>query len=262
MRTRFALAALLTLGSAAAQKFEVASIKPNAANDNRVMFRMAPGGTVNITGVTLRQLIAQAYDMRDFQISGGPGWIGADHWDINAKAEEGAAPPSGPAQMQATMRAMMRNLLEERFALKVRQETKEMPAYILVTARNGPKLKEVEGGAGPQQNQRIRMGRGLIESSGMPLGALAQQISQQVGRPVVDKTGLTGLYAVELKFTPEPGQGGMPGPPPPPDAPPAADNGGPTIFTALQEQLGLRLESQKTSVPVLIIEGANRPTEN
>lgn len=261
MHFRYALAALIMMGSAAAQKFEVASIKPNAASDNRVMIRMAPGGTVMMTGVTVRQLIAQAYDMRDFQISGGPGWIAADHWDINAKAEDGGAPPAGPAQMQTAMRAMMRNLLEERFGLKVRQETKEMPAYVLLPGKNGPKLKDAEAGA--QQGQRIRMGRGLIESTGMPMSALAQQLSQQLGRPVVDKTGLTGLYAVELKFTPEPGHsGGMPGPPPSPDAPPPAAADGPTIFTALQEQLGLRLDSQKTSVPVLVIEAVNRPSEN
>ncbi len=254
----------LTIGSAAhAQKFEVASIKPNAANDNRVMIRMAPGGRFTATGVPLKMLIAQAYGVRPFQISGGPGWIETDGWDVNAKMEDGAPDRVPPEQVQA----LLRNLLEERFGLKVRRESKESSGYALVQGKNGPKLKQVEataraGAAGPPGAARIRMGRGLIQAEGMSMQLLAQQLSNQLGRPVVDKTGLAGAYEVELKFAPEPGAMAGFGPPPPPEAMQQADSGGPTLFAAIQEQLGLKLESTKAELPMIVIEAASKPTEN
>lgn len=253
MRPLLALALLAF--SAHAQKFEVASIKPNATNDHRIMMRMAPGGRVNMTGVTVRQLIAQAFNVRDFQISGGPGWMGSDAWDIQAKAEDG----SGDRVPRETMQAMLRNLLIDRFGLKVREESKEASGYVLLPAKSGPKLKASDSTGGPQG--MIRMGRGMINTQGATMAMLTQQLSQQLGKPVADKTGIEGRYDIELRWTPEPGQGPG-GPPPPPDALPPADANGPTIFTAVQEQLGLRLESQKTTVPVIIVEALSRPSEN
>ncbi|MBL8215341.1 MAG: TIGR03435 family protein [Bryobacterales bacterium] len=259
MRYTFACAlALLAAVAAHAQKFEVATIKPNANNDHRVMMRMAPGGRVNMTGVTVRQLISQAFNVRDFQISGGPSWMGSDAWDIQAKAEDGA----GDRVPRETMQAMLRTLLVDRFALKVREESQEASGYVLLTGKSGPKLKVSESAGGPQG--MIRMGRGMINTQGATMAMLVQQLSQQLGKPVVDKTGIDGRYDIELRWTPEPGQGlgGLGGPPPPPDALPPADPNGLTIFTAVQEQLGLRLDSQKTTVPVIIVEALSRPSEN
>jgi uncharacterized protein (TIGR03435 family) len=251
------LALFLPLASFAQQtpqSFDVASIKPNASSDNRVMIRMQPGGHYTATGVSLKTLIGQAYNVRDFQISGGPGWIASDRYDINAKAE--GLPDRVPPEQ---MRPLLRNLLEDRFKLKTHTETKEMPIYALVVAKTGSKLKASESTQAPM----MRMGRGQLDGKKFPVAMLAQTLSTQLGRTVVDQTGLAGEFDFVLEWTPEPGQGGGPfGGPPPPEALPAADSSGPTIFTALQEQLGLRLESKKGPVPVLIIDSVEKPSEN
>jgi len=236
--------------------FEVASIKPNAANDHRTMIRMAPGGRFVATGVTLRQLISQGYNVRDFQITGGPGWIGSDRYDINAKAPEGTANLT-PEQL----RPMIRALVEERFQLKSRRETEEMAAYSLVQAKDGHKLKpNPRTGEG---RPMVRMGRGQLTATQAPVSMFAMQLGQQLGRSITDKTGLAGEFDFNLEWTPEPGQGpSFGGPTPPPDAIPPSGGSGPTIFTALQEQLGLKLESDKGPVEIIVIESASKPTEN
>jgi uncharacterized protein (TIGR03435 family) len=140
-RTAGALIACAAI--AFAQKtFEVATIKPNASNDNRVMIRFEPGGRYNATGVTLKQLIAQAYGMRDFQITNAPGWASADRYDIQAKAED--LPDRVPPEV---LQPMIRALIEDRFKLKAHKDTKEMPVYALVVAKGGPKLKKAESGS-------------------------------------------------------------------------------------------------------------------
>jgi uncharacterized protein (TIGR03435 family) len=219
------------------------------------MMRIQPGGHYTATGVTLKLLIGQAYDVREFQISGGPSWIGSDRYDINAKAE------GLPDRVRPdVMRPLLRNLVEDRFKLKTHTESKEMPVYALVIGKSGSKLKASEGEPGPS----LRMGRGQLTGKKIAMAMLAQQLSQQLGRTVIDKTGLTGDFDFVLEWTPEPGQGGgaFGGPPPPPEALPQADSSGPTLFTAVQEQLGLRLESQKGPVPILIIDSVEKPTEN
>ncbi len=256
---------LLAAASALAQpSFEVATIKPNAESDHRISFRIVPGGGFSATGASLRMLIAQAYNIRDFQISGGPNWISSDRFDINAKAEAASDRPSPDA-----FRPMLQSLLAERFQLKFHKETKELPVYALVPGKGPHKMKVAEtpapgGGGGPQQRGMMRIGRGQANLQGAPLSGLAQILAQQLGRPVIDKTGLTGNFDIELKWTPEPGQGGGPfgGAPPPGAAPPPADNGGPSIFTAIQEQLGLKLETTKGPVEIYVIDSASKPTEN
>ncbi len=244
------LTCLLLAGSAAfAQtKFDVASIKPNAANDDRIMIRMMPGGRFVATGITVKELIAQAYNVRPFQVQGGPGWMDSERFDINAKGE--GLPDRVPPDV---LRPMLQALLQDRFGLKTREESKEMPGFALVVGKNGTKLKPVEGEA----QRQMRMGRGQINAKGMPMAMLAQQLGQMLGRTVVDKTELKGGYDIELNFTPEPGAGHGG-----PDALAATDNSGPTIYTALQEQLGLKLESQKTATKMLIIEKVDKPSEN
>ena len=128
-----------------------------------------------------------------------------------------------------------------------------MPGFALVVGKNGTKLKPVEGEA----QRQMRMGRGQINAKGMPMAMLAQQLGQMLGRTVVDKTELKGAYDIELNLTPEPGAGHGG-----PDAITATDNSGPTIYTALQEQLGLKLESQRTATKMLNIEKVDKPSEN
>jgi uncharacterized protein (TIGR03435 family) len=246
---------LLASAAAPAQKvFEVASIKPNAENDNRIMIRMQPGGRFTATGVTLKQLMNQAFNVRDSQITNGPGWISSDRYDVNAKAE-GAGDRIPPEEL----RPMLRALLEERFQLKTHKETREMSVYALVVGKSGSKLTPSKAERGPQ----LRMGRGQLSGTRAPVALLAFHLAQQLGRTVIDKTGLQGDYDFTLEFTPEPGHGGGPfGGPTPPDAVPAAGSSGPTIFTAVQEQLGLRLESQKGPVEIIVIDHVAKPTEN
>jgi uncharacterized protein (TIGR03435 family) len=255
--------------------FEVASVKPNRADDGRVMLSMQPGGRFTATNVALRMLIRQAYEMQDFQIVNGPGWIGTDRFDVVAKAPEGEVTAD-------RLRPMLRALLAERFHLAAHTETREMSIYALVKARSdgklGPKLtasttdctaaRGRRGGpppAPPQPGQRIdcglMMGLGRMNAGGMPLTELARTLSQQVGRVVVDKTGLAGTYDFELTYTPENlGLGG--GAPPQLNGgpAPAIDPNAPTLFTALQEQLGLKLDSDRGPVTVLVIDRVEQPT--
>lgn len=256
---------LLLLGALAlpAQKaFDVATIKPNAENDHRVMIRMQPGGGFTATGVNLRILIMQAYNVKDFQVTGGPGWMMSDRYDVNAKAE--GLPDRVPPEV---LRPMLQALVEERFQLKFHKETKEMPVYVLVPGKGPHKLKasETPAAGGPGQRGMFRIGRGEANLQGTTVAGLAQFLGQQLGRPVTDKTGITGNFDVKMNWTPEPGQGGGPfggGGPPPPEAVASTDTSGPSIFTAIQEQLGLKLETQKGPVEIMVIDSAAKPTEN
>jgi uncharacterized protein (TIGR03435 family) len=177
-------------------------------------------------------------------------------------------------------RECLRALLADRFRLKIRRETKELPVYALVPAKGGPKLKESkpnDAAANPSgekearrpQGPMMRMGRGQIMGQSASMEFLAQMLSQQLGRTVIDKTGLKGIYDFTLEWTPDAGQG--PGPFAGPGEPslgsqsglPApSESGGPSVFVALQEKLGLRLESQKAPVATIVIESVDKPSEN
>ena len=263
--------------------FEVASVKPNKSGDGRVMIGMPPTGRFTATNVALRMLLTQAYEVQAFQIVGGPSWLGSDRFDIVAKAPEGAVAPE-------QLRPMLRALLADRFKLTVHRETREMPIYALVLARSdgklGANLKPAKadcaalfrgrrgGGAlppPPQPGQPIEcglmMGFGNMNAGGMPITELARTLSGQMNRIVLDKTGLTGTYDFTLSYAPE-GRGGLPGGPPPPGAPEPLVNGAvvdpnaPALATALQEQLGLKLESQRGPVEMLVIDRVEQPTED
>jgi bla regulator protein blaR1 len=252
-------------------QFEVASIKPADPNDRGTRIGFEPGGRFVASGITVNFLIQQAYGVRDFQISGAPGWIGSARFNISAKpdAETAAEIQKGngnPFDRDSTMSAMLEALLEDRFQLKITHETREMPVYELVVAKGGSKLKESSvptgDGSGRGGGPQIRMGRGLLTFKAGPMEILAMQLSNQLGRTVIDKTGLKGSYDFELKWTPDFGQqplgprevGGPEGAPP-------VDANGPSIFTALQE-LGLKLESTKGPVEILVIDHVERPSEN
>lgn len=266
--------------------FEVASIKPNkGAGNDKAALRMMPGGRLMISNLTVKGLIGYAYNVRDFQISGGPGWVNSERFDIEAKGE---SEPGDPMKMtegqrkhqEEQLKLMMQSLLAERFKLVLQHDSKELPVYALVVAKNGPKLEaaknqppppapNVEGPRKMGGNFRGMMMRpGQIEGRSTPVSFLAQTLSQQLGRTVIDKTGLTGLYDFTLKWQPEQREGqmfrtggdGEPGRAPADAASP--DASGPSVFTALQEQLGLKLDSQKGPVEILVIQQVEQPTEN
>ena len=236
-----------------AKEFEVASIKPADPNMNRVQIGIQPGGRFTASGVNTSFLIQQAFNVRDFQITGGPAWIRGDRYEINAK-------PDGAVNGQEGMRPLFQKLLADRFKLEYTRKTKEMPVYHLVVNKGGLKIKENPDPNGPNSGQ-IRIGRGQIVGNGMSMEILARQLSQQLGRLVVDKTGLTGAYDFTLNFTPE-GAAGMRGPDGGGDTPSAPVEGAaPSLFTAVQE-LGLKLESAKGPVEVIAITRVEKPSEN
>jgi uncharacterized protein (TIGR03435 family) len=264
------------------QKFEVASVKPNKTAPPPSRIALQPGGRITVVNMPLRALIRFAFQVQEFQIVGGPDWIASDRFDINAKAENDIAP--SPIGEIGAGQLMMRSLLADRFKLSVHQEKREIPIYTLTLARTdgrlGPQLQHStmdcaalmaaargRGGPGPvgrglSPNERpqcgMRMTPGVLSGGGFPVSQLATTLSQFVQRAVVDKTGLTGDFDLDLKWTPEQ----MPAFTPPPGAPPLPpiDPNGPSIFTAVQEQLGLKLESTKAPVDVLVIDHAELPT--
>jgi uncharacterized protein (TIGR03435 family) len=268
-------------------EFEVASVKENRLDDRRITFGVQPGGRFTATGVSLRELIRFAYGVQPFQIEGGPAWIDTVRFDVLAKAPEGTTiVNAGPGEI-GTMNMMMRSLLATRFKLAVERLLKEAPVYELVMARAdrrlGPNLKvaatdcaalfAARRGGGPPpalpqpgepMNCGMMMAPNRFQAGGTQIRQLAQVLSQRVGRTVTDKTGLEGHYDFTLEFTPDPGLAGGPGGPgePPPGAPPlpVVDPNAPSIFTALQEQLGLKLESRRGPVEMLVIKSVEMPT--
>jgi uncharacterized protein (TIGR03435 family) len=242
--------------------FEVASIKPGDPNErgpqgvgnngNRFMARNAP----------LRLMIQVAYNVQDNQIFGGPKWIDSDLFTIDARPTAGTPVPDANRRASFDlMNLMLQSLLEERFKLAVHRESRIEPTYELVVAKGGPKLKE---SAGPDANGRFGFfcrGRfGPCTSTNVDIGGLVSFLSRMLGRPVSDKTGLSGKYDYTLTFMAEP----TPPAPgvPEPEAVPPVDSNAPSIFTALQEQLGLKLESTRGPVEVLVIDNAERPQPN
>jgi bla regulator protein blaR1 len=265
--------------------FDVASVKPNKAGGMGMRIWVQPGGRFQADNVSLKSLIKMAYGVQDFQISGAPPWLDSDKYDIEAKANapsEVEMNKMTDAQRDESFernKLMVQALLADRFKLTLHKESKDAPIYVLVVAKNGPKLKEAtaEEMAPPDPNDApkppgakvrmpgrgIRMGRGDLTATAARVSFLAEVLSNQVGRTVVDKTGLTGNYDFSLKWTPDQNQGQMfGGPGGPGDGLPPPDPNGPSIFTALQEQLGLKLESQKGPVDLLVIDHAEKASEN
>ncbi|MGA8593910.1 MAG: TIGR03435 family protein [Bryobacteraceae bacterium] len=262
--------------------FEVASIKPAKSGTPFVGIRSVPGsGRFTASNVSIRMLITMAYKLQPFQLEGGPAWLASDRYDIEATPERTGNDDSAKQQhvdfeqQFEQQRLRIQALLEDRCKLKFHRETRELPIYALVVAKNGPKLKPSEQ---KKHAPMMGIGRGRLEGQGVKLSFLADALSHQLDRTVLDKTGLTGNYDIKLEYTPDqsqggPGFGGPPGEGPGPgagpgpgpmgkDTPAPPDSNGPSIFTALQEQLGLKLESQKGPVEILVIDHVEKPSEN
>jgi len=244
--------------------FEVASVKPSDPNGDGVDFQIFPG-KLTMTNATPRALIQFAYKLKsENQITDGPAWLDSKHYDIDAKVGEAQMADFNKASngdRADELRLMLQSLLAERFNLKVSPQTKDLPVYALVVAKGGPKMTPTPkpGSAGDKPHgQMIHMnGRGDLIATDVPVSLLADVLSRQpetAGRVVVDLSGLTGNYSWTLKWTPESGGG--------PSAGAAADEAAPSFFTAIQEQLGLKLESQKAPVAVLVVERMELPSVN
>jgi uncharacterized protein (TIGR03435 family) len=267
---------------APAPQFEVASVKPNKSGvggPRRIGFQ--PGGRFTATNVPVLDLISIAYGQPEplptFQILGAPGWAASDSFDITAKAETDI--PPGPTGPPAQMFLMLRGLLADRFKLVAHEESRDQPVYLLRLDRSdgklGPNLRPstvdcaammrgaARGGPtpGPPPPGQAPMcgamfGPGRMMSGGTPIQMMVNGLARLVNRPVLDRTGLTGNYETTLEFTPDQSQLPPGGLPPGVPAPPVD---GPSLFTALKEQLGLKLESDHAPVRVLVIDSIQQP---
>jgi uncharacterized protein (TIGR03435 family) len=232
--------------------FEVSSIKPSPPGDTRPPLVGYPAGRLTTVNASLLFLIRFAYDLREDQILNAPGWIASTSYDIEAKARNDVPFPSG-TEGARQIRRMTQGLLADRFKLAAHQETRQEPVYRLTIDKGGVKMKATENKPGPLT---IRTGRLTGESVTIP--ALIKLLTGPAGRPILDQTGLTARYDFELKYSPELTSGGAAVGP---DATPPDPNA-PSIFTAVREQLGLRLEPSRGTVEVLVIEHVENPSEN
>jgi uncharacterized protein (TIGR03435 family) len=268
-----------------ALQFEVASVKMNRSAIGKVEMPRQLGGRFTATNVTLRQLIQYAYQLQEFLIVGGPSWMPTDRFDILAKAEGDESRESGQVDTTGAPsreQLMLRALLAERFSLRVHTDTKELPIYALVAAQRdgtpGPQLRpsaqacesrdvdsRTQNRPAPSVTETPRCGMrvlpGTIQSGGVLLAQLATGLSPLVDRVVRDRTGLAGYFEFTLRWTPDRIPSGY-------DRKaaaiglPAIETDGASIFTALREQLGLRLDSEKGPVEILVVDRAERPVEN
>lgn len=274
------VAGVVVMAQEATPTFEVASVKPNTSGEGGMFMRMMPGNRVTVTNMAPRQLITMAFQLQQFQLTGGPSWIDKDRFDIVAKIA-GEQAPFVPGQPNPIMLAM-RTLLVERFKLKLHKETREMDVYNLVmikpgvpgpalkpsttdcvalanARRGGPPPGPPPGPPGPNDPMACGlMGMpGIIRMGGQPISQMTQMLTNQTGRLVFDKTNLTGNWDFTLKYLFE-GRGGQPLPP----NIPAPDPDAPSLYTAIQEQLGIKLESGKAPVEMTIIDSIDHPTDD
>lgn len=229
--------------------FEAASVKVSSP-DEQVRMRREPG-RLAITNFSLRAMVRYAYDVEDIQVSGGPAWFNSDRWDIIATA--------GQEITEAERRKMLQAVLNERFKMTIRHESKELPVYALVVARGGSKLTP-GAAANPERVELGVSGAGMHQMRGqsVPLSTIAKVLTGQAGRIVLDRTGIVGSFDYRLEWVPDPANMPMING----AKPDGSKLDGASIFTAVQEQLGLKLESTKGPVEILVIERAEKATEN
>ena len=237
--------------------FEVASIRLHDSDDRQIMMVLQPGGRLVATNVSLRHVIRTAFQLQDDQIVGAPSWLDTDRFDINAKAPDDTRPEQ--------IVSMLRTLLADRFKLTTRRDMREIPVLALERVkRDGSLGREMRPTAcpaveidlkQPKPCANISNGSNFLTLRGMPVAQFAQYLAPYVNRVVVDRTGLDGRYDIVLKWSPEQ-LAGAPGPAP------AEPQERPGLFTALQEQLGLKLEASREIVDVLVIDSVERPTPN
>ncbi len=227
-------------------KIEVATVKLNSSGGPRGM-RMDPGRFI-VTNTPLRILIRNAYRVPLYTITGGPGWMDSARYDIEAKVE-------GEFNGEATL-PLLRALLEERFQLKVHRETKEGPVYFLTVAKGGSKLpasncvsEKTCGTVSSSKTAMNLLGVKIDDPNSASVPGFTFYLSSILERVVIDKTGLTGIYDDHLDYTAD-------------SVPADVVTNGPSIFTAMQEQLGLKLESGRGPVPLLVIDHIEKPSEN
>jgi Protein of unknown function (DUF3738). len=244
MASLAACAAVTVYGqSVVAPQFEVASVKPSNAEPGSSSGIYTGHGRLDAHNVTLKRCIMGAYGVGPHEVSGGPSWLDTDHFDILAKADK-------PINDDAVLMVMLQDLLAERFQLVVQRETRTIPALVLGVGKNGPKLEKAA--AGESATNTTSNNRSIsIDARHTDLDSFARILSRQMSLPVVNQTGLPGIFNFKLHWTQDDAR-----------LAPAGESDEPSIFTAIQEQLGLRLRSAKAPVTILIVAHAERPTPN
>jgi uncharacterized protein (TIGR03435 family) len=225
-----------------AVRFDAASVRPNRDSTQQSMRRL-PGGRFTATAATVHSLLLGAYGVQRYELAGGPSWMATDRFDIVASL--GAEPPPAAPGVPDRVSLALRTLLAERFRLVVHREPRQTDVYHLVTAESGtpgPGLRRSTGDCAPSCGGRQGFGR--LEGRGMTIASLAPTLAGHVRRLVVDRTGLQGTWDVELRFAPDG----------------ATDTSAPSIFTALREQLGLKLEPARDAVEMLVVDRLEHPT--
>jgi uncharacterized protein (TIGR03435 family) len=256
-------------------EFEAASIKPSISRVSSFVSGFTADG-YRAAHETLQTMIVQAYGVRQYQISGGPSWLTSDFYDVEAKMEPSVADALktlGPDQLRMAQHQMLQALLADRFALKVRSGTKDGPVYFLVVGKNGSKLTDAKSDAAHQLEgpdgggitgvivlERRTADGTKVKATSVNIPYLARYFSQLLRRPVLDKTGLTGVYDFTLDFVPDAGLAPVSSTADDNTLP--ADPGGASIFTAIQQQLGLKLEPGRGQVETLVIDHVERPSGN
>lgn len=225
--------------------FEVATIRPS--RDTGGINNRRDPVQATWTNMTLAGVIQSVYRLQSDQFVGGPNWISSDRRDIIAKTDRPAT--------REEQNKMLQRLLVDRFKLKVHWETRQRPQYKLVIAKGGPKLHAVQDGDSNARAAGIRISKGLMDAHGIGTDEFAGLLRGELGRPVVDGTGLTGQYDFKLQWVPDESQPNSGGEVAPPDAT------GPSIFAAIRE-LGLKLEAIKGPVEVLVVDSVEKPSEN
>lgn len=242
---RLPIAGLLLLtpygfGQTAAPAFDVASVK-SAVDSSPYHWGVSPG-TLRLRGMNLRQCILTAYHVQNFQVEGGPGWANSERYDIDGKA-------AYPAERDELL-LMLRTLLAERFHLTLENKPRPTWGYTMVVAKGGLKIQPDTSEGSPS----IRVNRGSMTVARFPTAGLAGALSTILGIPVSDATGLPGTFAFRLEWTPEDERVDAPAADPQPMVT--------TLPEALEAKVGLRLERGKISIPIYIIEHAEKPTPN
>lgn len=238
------LALRLAHAQIASPSFEIATIKPAAlSSDGHTHINYPPNDRFSATNITLLALMQWAYGIPERQILDGPSWLSATRFDIEAKVDPGEMKSLSSEQVRDLKQRMVQALFAERFHVKVHYETRELPAYDLVLSKGGAKLQPTQS-----NGKSIGSGRSHLNGEGLTMAQIAEELSHIAGRVVVDRTKLAERYDFKLQWTP--------------DDEPVTDNSAPSLFTAIQEQLGLKLESAKEPVPVLVIDAIGQPTPN
>jgi uncharacterized protein (TIGR03435 family) len=235
-----AMVAVPRVGAQATKTFDIISIKPDK-DGHGLDSGTQPGGRYTARNVPAQFLVTEAFGIKDFQIAGAPKWLNDERYDIVATA----ATPNQLSQEQ--LRPLLQAMLVDRFKLKFHREMKEFPTYSLVVGKNGPKFRQSPRGHAPNLSVSSDNGRASMTGQSMPMSALAQSLADMVGRTVADNTGLKGDF--DFKFAWAPGE--------------VVSDALPDIFTALQEQLGLRLDIvKKGAVEVIVIESMEKASAN